>query len=164
MKKNTCVIPAGAALAIAFLAMNLTGEVTMKKEAGHKAVAMLVQEMYNRDSNIADTIFHPDCVHHVNGSEEKLKGPEAIKESILQMRENFASLRTTIDAMLAEGDLVAFRWTWVAKIKGSELDYTLHGNTVFRFADGKVIEEWAIDDRMREMQRLGFTLVPPAQK
>lgn len=162
MNKIAHCILAGTALAIALLAVNLNGERTMKKEAAHKVVAMRVEEMYNRDSHIADAIFHPDCVHHINGSEEKLQGPEAIQESIRQLRENFASFRTTIDDILAEGDLVAFRWTWAAKLKGSGLDYTLHGNTVFRFKDNKVIEAWAIDDRLREMQRLGYSLVPPA--
>ena len=162
MKKNIYAITIAAALAWTWLAVNLNGEVTMKKEEQHKALAGLVVEMYDRDCNIADEIFHPDCRHHINGSAEKLTGPAAIKQSILQTREAFVSSRTTVDAMLAEDDLVAFRWTWVAKIKGSELDYTLHGNTVFRFADGKVIEAWAIDDRLREMQKLGYTLTPPA--
>jgi predicted ester cyclase len=128
----------------------------------HKAVAKLVEQMYNLDFNIADQIFHPDCIHHINGSDEKLTGPDAIKQSILLMKESFSTFHTALEDMLAENDYVAFRWTWSAKMKGSGQDYTLHGNTFFRFADGKVIEQWAIDDRMREMQKLGFVITPPA--
>lgn len=46
---------------------------------------------------------------------------------------------------------------------GSGLTTTLHGNTHFRFQDGRVIEAWAIDDRLREMLKQGFTLSPPSQ-
>ena len=149
-------------LALVLAAGNLGGEVKMKKEEQHKAVARLVEEMYNRDLNMAAEIFHTDCIHHINGSTDEAKGPQAIRQSILQMKESFVHFHTTIDELFAENDHVAFRWTWVGKMKGSGLDYTLHGNTIFRFAAGKVIEEWAIDDRLREMLKLGFTLTPPA--
>lgn len=149
------------ALAILLSAGSLSAGETMKKEERLKAVARLVEEMYNRDLSVADDIFHPGCIHHVNGTTDELKGPEAIRKSIREMRQTFSRFHTTIDELLAEGDLVAFRWTWVGTMKGPGTESTLHGNTVFRFTDGKVIEEWAIDDRLREMQRLGFTLTPP---
>jgi hypothetical protein len=62
---------------------------------------------------------------------------------------------------LAEKDKAAFRWTWKGKNMLSGKESVLHGNTVFRFRDGKVIEEWAIEDRLCEMQAQGFTLTPP---
>ena len=163
MKKIDHFMITGIVLALVLAAGNLGGEVKMKKEEQHKAVARLVEEMYNRDLNKADEIFHPDCLHHINGSDEKLLGPDAIRQSILQMKESFVSFHTTINELFGENDQVAFRWTWVGKMKGSGLDYTLHGNTIFRFADGKVIEEWAVDDRLREMLKLGFTLTPPGR-
>jgi predicted ester cyclase len=158
MNKMDRFLVTGIVLALALAAGIRGSEVKMKKEEQHKAVARLVEDMYNRDLNMADEIFHADCIHHINGSTDAMKGPQAIRQSILQMQENFDSFHTTIDELFAENDHVAFRWTWVGKMKGSGLDYTLHGNTIFRFAAGKVIEEWAIDDRLREMLKL----TPPA--
>jgi predicted SnoaL-like aldol condensation-catalyzing enzyme len=164
MNKNSNFIIWGIGLAIVLACGDLISEVKMNQVEGNKAVARRVEEMYNRDVNAADEIFHPDCIHHINGSDEELRGPEAIKRSIAQMKESFSAFHTTIDELFAEGDLVAFRWTWVAKMRDSGLGTTLHGNTIFRFADGKVVEQWAMDDRLREMQELGFTLTPPAAR
>lgn len=133
----------------------------MKSEDKHKSITMLVQAMYDEDMNKADKIFHPQCIHHVNGVTDKIVGPEAIKQSIAEMKKVFTEMKTTIDDIVAERDKVAFRWTWKGKNMLSSKESVLHGNTLFRFRDGKVIEEWAIDDRLREMQAQGFTLTPP---
>lgn len=162
MKKSCFFIVSMIVLAIGLAFGNLTGEVKMKKEDKNKVIAKLVEEMYNRDIDKADEIFHLNCIHHINGTTEQQMGPAAIKQSIMQMKDSFNSFYTKIDELFAENDHVAFRWTWVGKMKVSGLDYTLHGNTIFRFENGKVVEQWAIDDRLREMQELGFTLIPPA--
>jgi predicted ester cyclase len=133
----------------------------MKLEDKHKSITMLVQAMYDEDVNKADEIFHPQCIHHVNGVTDKIVGPEAIKQSIAEMKKMFSEIKTTIDDIAAEQDKVAFRWTWKGKNMLSGKESVLHGNTFFRFRDRKVIEEWAIDDRLREMQAQGFTLTPP---
>jgi predicted ester cyclase len=162
MKKSNFFIMAIIVLANGLACGDLTGEVKMKKEDKNKTIARLVVKMYDLDSNTADEIFLPNCVHHINGTTEQKIGPDAMKQSIMQMKESFVTSHTTIDDLLAENDHVAFRWTWVGKMKASGQDYTLNGNTIFRFENGKVAEQWAIDDRLREMQKLGFTLIPPA--
>jgi predicted ester cyclase len=133
----------------------------MKLEDKHKSITMLVQAMYDEDVNKADEIFHPQCIHHVNGVTDKTVGPEVIKQSIAEMKKKFSEIKTTIDDIVAEQDKVAFRWIWTGKNIYSGKKSVLHGNTFFRFRDGKVIEEWAIDDRLREMQAQGFTFTPP---
>jgi predicted ester cyclase len=136
-------------------------EGSMKQEEQNKMTTGLVPEMYDRDINKADEIFHPQCIHHINGTTEESTGPDAIKQSIIGMKNAFSDFKTTIDDKLAENDKVAFRWTWQGKHRASGKIWTFHGNTFFRFKDGKVVEEWAIDDRLREMKAQGFTITPP---
>jgi len=135
----------------------------MNQTLKNKDKVRLVERMYNEDPEIADQLFHPDCLHHINGSEDALKGPTAIKRSIDEMKKQFTTLRVTIEDMVAEDDRVAFRWTFVGTMAVTGGAFTLHGNTHFCFRDGKVIQEWAIDDRLREMMAQGFQLNPPAR-
>ena len=54
-------------------------EVSVADEKGNKDRVRLVEVMYNEDLEVADRLFHPDCRHHINGSEEALKGARGHK-------------------------------------------------------------------------------------
>lgn len=65
------------------------------------------------------------------------------------------------DEVIAAGNSVAIRWTWtgVSKLAGNK--WAFQGNSIFHLEDGKVVEYWVIDGRMREMVTIVFKLVPP---
>lgn len=133
----------------------------MTREEKNTAVINMIPAMYDRDAEISERIFAPGCIHHVNGETLEGTGPEEIKASLGEIAANFPDSRTVFDEVFAVGDSVAVRWTWtgVSKLAGNQ--WTFHGNSIFHLEDGKVVEYWAIDDRMREMVANGFKLTPP---
>ncbi len=71
----------------------------------------------------------------------------------------------TVDLILADGDLVAARWTTTGTHTGpwggvepTGTPVTFSGVNVFRFADGKVVELWNHRDDLGLMQQLGVAV------
>lgn len=124
----------------------------------------LIPKMYNKDAQIAKAIFTHDCLHHINGSLENEKGPELIIKSILLMNKQFSNSKTTFNEIISNGDSIAVRWSWKAINPLSKKEWRFNGNTIFHLKNGKITEYWAIDDRYREMQSHGFSIVPPQNK
>jgi steroid delta-isomerase-like uncharacterized protein len=80
-------------------------------------------------------------------------GTEGTKQLITTYRSAFPDLKTTLDDIFAEGDSVAFRWSFRGTHLGDWLDIpptgnhvTANGITVFRIAGGKVVESWTSVD------------------
>jgi predicted SnoaL-like aldol condensation-catalyzing enzyme len=73
-------------------------------------------------------------------------GPEHAKRNFSRLHKAFPNLRAAIEAMVAEGDMVAARVT----LDGTHLPTgrrTTWSAIVFaRFADGKVTEDWRLGD------------------
>lgn len=77
----------------------------------------------------------------------------------------FPDLSLTIEDEVAEGDRVAVRWIWTATHAGDLMGVAATGKPVvvgigmglFRVQDGKVAEEWVIEDMLGVMQQLGAT-------
>jgi steroid delta-isomerase-like uncharacterized protein len=89
-------------------------------------------------------------------------GYEAYREEISAYRAAFPDLRYTVEDQLAEGDLVASRWTVRGTHRGELMgiaptgkEIGLTGITIQRFANGKIAEEWWNWDTLGLMQQLG---------
>jgi len=133
----------------------------MTKEEKNTAVIGLIPAMYDHDAGISEQIFASGCIHHINGVTETGTGPDAIKASLGELTANFSDSQTELDEVFSVGNRVAVRWTWtgVSRLAGNK--WTFHVNSIFHLEEGKIVEYWAIDDRMREMVANGFKLVPP---
>jgi predicted ester cyclase len=89
-------------------------------------------------------------------------GAEGQKQIAAAFRSAFPDLTWEIDFVLADGDLVAGRWTatgtheasW-AGVEPTGRSMRFSGINVFRFADGKVVEIWNHRDDLGLMQQLG---------
>jgi predicted ester cyclase len=73
----------------------------------------------------------------------------------------------TVEALIAEDDKVAVLYTWRGTHTGSlgglpptGRTVTATGAIVCRVADGRIVEQWDIDDRLDVMQQLGFIPTP----
>jgi predicted ester cyclase len=67
-----------------------------------------------------------------------------------------------VEAQIAEGDMVATRWTACGTHDGdfqgvppTGREVTLRGMTIFRIADGKLVEGWTNPDLLGVMQQIG---------
>jgi steroid delta-isomerase-like uncharacterized protein len=92
-------------------------------------------------------------------------GPQGQQQIAAAFRAAFPDLRWHVDLMLAEGDLVAARWTasgtntgpW-AGMAATGKPATFSGVNIFRIRDGKVAEIWNHRDDLGLAQQLGASV------
>src|SRR5215212_4572152 len=62
------------------------------------------------DLDVADEIFAPNFVGHDPASPEDIRGPEGVKEFANMFRNAFPDVQLSVEAQVAEGDMVVTRW------------------------------------------------------
>lgn len=119
---------------------------------------------------VIDEIFHRDFVDHGLAPGLTLQGPEGAKEAVTQFRTAFPDLRLEVNHLVAEGDKVFTYWTARGTHKGplrspgGEIPPTgktgvVHGMTINRLVEGRIIEAWDNFDMLGMLQQLG--VIPP---
>ncbi len=129
----------------------------------NKALARrVIDEMFNKGNlDLADEVFAHDYVAHDPAMPEDIHGPEGFKEFVGMYHSAFPDLHVEIEEQLAEGDLVATRWTATGTHEGDLMGIaptgnrvTLPGMEIVRFSGGKLAEGWEGYDSMVLMQHL----------
>jgi predicted ester cyclase len=118
------------------------------------------EELFDKGNpDIIDELAHPDYVSHPGMSSH-----EAFKQSAMQMGSVLSDWSITLEDLIAEGDRVAFRWTAHATHSGPYMgvqptgkQITLMGITIYRIADGKVIEDWHVANELGFQKQFGVT-------
>src|SRR5262245_41252789 len=82
----------------------------------------------------------------------------------------FPDLERPVDDVFAEGDKAVARWTSSGTHLGDYMGapptgkrLTTSGITIFRFEDGKVVEEWIQSDMLGLLQQVGALPAPAGQ-
>ena len=135
-------------------------------EENKALVERFVGEAFNRGNlGIADEVYATRFFSH--GTPEGEGGPEYVKQFVNMYRVAFPNGRAVIEDMIAEGDEVAYRWTYRGTHQGELMgipptgkEVTITGITINRFADGKIVEEWNNFDQLGMMQQLGVIPAP----
>jgi steroid delta-isomerase-like uncharacterized protein len=135
--------------------------------AANKAVSRRLFEAMSRgDLDAVDALFTPDAIVHDPGRE--LRGGGAIKNGLAGLRAAFPDVVYTVEAQLAEGDLVASRFrgegTHTGDFRGvpaSGRRFRYTGILIHRFEGGRIAEFWGQSDVLGLMQQLGATLTAP---
>ncbi len=96
-------------------------------------------------------------------------GREALKQFVTMFRAAFSDTQTTVDDAIAEGDKVAWRWTFRGThtspfmgIPATGKAITLTGITIDRVVGNQIVERWNQADFMGMMQQLSVTPAPQA--
>lgn len=130
--------------------------------AENKAVAtrVIIEKMGQGRFDIQPELYGPGFVAHGFGRDYTLAEDEA---SGKQLRAAFPDLRVSVDRILAEGDMVALHWsatgTNTAKVPGFPGEgkrVSVDGMSFFRFAGGKIVEEWSTYDNLTILKQLGL--------
>jgi steroid delta-isomerase-like uncharacterized protein len=115
------------------------------------------------DVSTADAAFAPDCVVHITGIAEPLRGVSAFKEVVAGLLTAFPDLHFTIEDQLVQGDRVAMRWRATGTHTGplgaappTGKAVALDGLIVDRVVNAKVQERWEQWDQSLMLQQLGF--------
>ncbi len=139
-------------------------------EANKTASRRIIEEIFGAGKfDLADELLRRDAVGHDPALPEPVQGPEGLKESARGYREAFPDLKATVEQVVAEGDLVATRWTCRGTQKGELFgiaptgkQVTVTGITIDKYVDGKLAESWSNWDTLGLMQQLGA--VPAAMQ
>lgn len=126
------------------------------------------QEAYNSgDLDVLDEILAPDWFTN-NWPGAFLEQTVENAKVLHRMRlEGVPDLTTTTEALIAEGDWVVQRLTERGTHKGDILGLAPTGNRIesgavsmFRIADGKIVEHWAFQDTLPFFEQCGATFPP----
>lgn len=130
--------------------------------AENKAVAsrVLLEKMGQGRFDIQPELYGPGFVAHGFGRNYTLAEDEA---SARRLRAAFPDLVVKVDRIIAEGDMVALHWSSsgtntvaVPGFPGQGERATVDGMSFFRFADGKIVEEWSTYDNLTILKQLGL--------
>ena len=129
----------------------------------NKAVSRrLVEEAFNQGNyDVIEELIVPTFVNHDPATGD-VTGYDGLRQSIDGYRSAFPDLKITIEEQLAEGDLVATRWTAKGTHKGELMgiaptgkESTVTGQTLDKIIDGKIAESWNNWDTLGMMRQLG---------
>jgi predicted ester cyclase len=95
-------------------------------------------------------------------SDHSLPSGVTARQAIAGLRAGFPDMHFTVDDLIAEGDKVATRSTAIGTHTGTWFGIpptgkvvTLSGFSIYRIADGKLVEAWVQYDQLGMMQQLG---------
>ena len=124
-------------------------------------VRRLGEEPWKGNLDVIDELADPGYVGH-DPAMPDIVGPEAAKQFIKDFKTAYPDGSVTIEEQLADGDLVASRWTGRGTHKGELMgiaptgkQVTVTGITISRVSGGKVVEEWTNWDTLGMLQQLG---------
>jgi steroid delta-isomerase-like uncharacterized protein len=130
----------------------------------NKALARKVYNAFNSgDVDSLDGIISSDAVDHdPQNPFGGTHGPDGAKQVIAMYRAAFPDLKVKVEDQVAEGDLVATRWTSTGTHEGdlpgltaTHKSVTVTGIGIDRIADGKIVEGWNNWDTLGMLQQLG---------
>ena len=134
----------------------------MSSEQNKKIVRRVFEEPWKGNLAVVDEFVASDYIGHDPADPEPLRGPQGVKEFISTYRAAFPDARIMVEQQLAEGDLVATRWsgrgTHEGELMGIEptgRQVTVSGLTISRLEGGKIVEEFQNWDTFGMMQQLG---------
>jgi len=113
--------------------------------------------------SVADEVFQPDCVIHINGNPQRDLSLDSFKQMIAGLLVAFPDLHFTIDDQFTSGEKVSTRWTAKGTNTGpfGEMQATgrgveIEGLIIDHIVNGKVTKRWELWDQMAMMQQLGL--------
>ncbi len=125
-------------------------------------VRRYMEEAFNQgDLAKFDAFFAADFVDH-DGFAVQQPGPAGVRDSYMMWREAFPDTRVTIEDIIAAEDKVVVRSTLRGVHQGpfsgrppSGASVCIRGISIFRVADGKIVERWGLIDALGLLRQLG---------
>lgn len=90
------------------------------------------------------------------------KGAAGLKGTVAPLIAAFPDIQWTVDDLIAEGDRVVIRWSWVGTSRHAFRGVPPNGKTVtnqaiaiYQLKDGKITRAWLQADRVGFLQQIG---------
>ena len=121
------------------------------------------EELWSRGNlPVADEIVAADYVRHDPGDPFPAHGPEDVKRIVTMLRSMLPDFHIDVEAIIAEGDMVVSRYTATATDTRGYMGQPPTGKAIrttamqmFRVANGKIVESWAVRDDLGTLRQLG---------
>jgi steroid delta-isomerase-like uncharacterized protein len=132
----------------------------------NKDIVRRYREAHNSNQlDLLDDIIAEDLISHnmVPGVPAGREGGKMVHQGVIA---SCPDLQTTTEDLIADGDKVVERWSMAMTHTGepflgapaSGRHVEVNGTSIYRIADGKIVEHWANMDFLGVLQQLG--LVP----
>ena len=128
----------------------------------NKELIRRYQDAYNSNKlDVLDELLHPEWRTNAwpDGVPQSLESAKAFYQAV---QEVFSDVEYTTEDLIAEGDRVVQRWTFRARHAGEFLGLPPSGKTItaagisiFRIAEGKIVQHWAFADDLGFLHQLG---------
>ena len=122
---------------------------------------MHVDLLQERDPRVVERYFAPDFVSH-NLPPGFPPGSEGVRRFFTTFAEAMHDVRVTIDAIVAEGDLVAVRTTThgthtgtLFSIPASGRQLAIDGTDIVRVANDRIVEHWGLTNTVGALEQVG---------
>jgi len=112
-------------------------------------VRRAIDAIWNRgELFVADELFDSAYVNHNGLIPDLIRGPEAIKISVVVYRTAFPGLHITVEESSSEGDTVVTVWTAHRELPRETDELSMQGQALMRgvtrslLSQGKIVESW----------------------
>jgi len=120
-----------------------------------------------KEVDAALDFYAPDLIYHNPAMAGMPPGLDGIRALLTGFHAAFPDADYQIDALVGEGEIVGVLYSWRGTNRGAlgpmpatQRTASAAGAIFCRVVDGRIIEQWDIDDRLGVMQQLG--LLPAA--
>ena len=124
------------------------------------------EALSGRNLDLLDGLYTDNYVYHGPALLGDLHGPTAFKEMVKGFVDPIEGFRETVEAQVAEGDMVVTRLKGSGRHTGELMGSAPSGDelnwsviVMSRFEDGKIAEEWVEFDTLSLLQQIA--IVPP---
>jgi steroid delta-isomerase-like uncharacterized protein len=134
----------------------------MTSDSNQRIMERFVEFINSASEDLANELVAPDCIFHVPGRAEPMRGPAGYLAVIAMMREGFPDVQWTLEEMVSEGDKVAARFTMRGTHDGTFFgvpptgtQVTVQALNLYEFSDGKIVREIGHPDMLGMLQQIG---------
>lgn len=130
-------------------------------ERNRRNVERFLLDTHSGRFEVIDEVVHPGIVTHGFPGGRNPRSREEYKTFFASFDRAFPSMDFTIDAIVAQGDKVAARWSIAAVHAGawggfepSGCRVQFDGMVIYRMVDGQIAETWLYPDAIGLMRQL----------
>lgn len=139
----------------------------MSAEENKSIARRTFEEIWNKGNlNAVDSLYTANQLSYGLGMEVPA-GAEGIRQFVSIYRKAYPDTHFTVEDQIAEGNMVATRWTAIGTHRGELMGIpatgkrvTVTGMTINRIENGKIVETWNNFDALGQLQQLGVIPAP----
>ncbi len=147
-------------LALLGICLAITPANSQKADHPHKATVHTFNKAWNNGNyDLLEKVVHPE--YKKLEGDLIIKGIEPLKKYVRDYRESYVNVKITyIDEVYGE-EKAAINFTIEGTPKESGKKFKAEGIVIFRFLDGKIIEDHSVFDQLSALRQQGYILKTP---